>query len=134
MGGIIDFWVPALGFPVLAILVNSIVRVTIGLPQSALADFLLCTVLFDALVVMDHASFAAHVQNHIIRDALLAVYVPILFIAIVAWCFSLFRFEKVLLQLRVVNGGRLTLRELRIIFWFMVFGATSMFFSIAPFA
>lgn len=127
----LEFWIPVLGVPILALMANIIVRLVSGLPQSAVPDFILCFVVFDAIVAIQHDEFQKFIRIDSLSSAVEAVYVSLLFGSLVAWFVVVTQIEH---RILASHASGFTFSGLM---WLLISGVIAtmiIFLSVAPFA
>jgi len=127
----LSFWIPVLGIPIIALLANVVVRLANGLPQSAVPDFILCFVVFDAIVAAQHEDFEKFIRIDVITSAVEAVYMALFFISIVAWFLTVTKVED---RMLACHKSGFTVTG---VMWLMLSGVVAtmiIFLSVAPFA
>jgi hypothetical protein len=130
----LGFWIPVLGIPLLAVFANVVLRVFKGLPQSALSDIILCFVVFDALVVIQHTEFQEFIRVPMIKEAIIPFYEFIFFLNVFLWFLAVTELER-----RIVSYYESSEKTLYLygVCWqivSIVLAIMVVFESIAPFA
>lgn len=125
------FWIPVLGIPIIALMSNIVVRLAYGLPQSAVPDFILCFVVFDAVVAIQHDDFRKFIRIDFVTSAIEACYVALALGSLVVWFLTVTKLEERMLDAHV-DGFTLSG-----FVWLLVSGVVAtmiIFLSLAPFA
>ena len=126
-----EFWIPVLGIPILLLMANIVVRLVNGLPQSAVPDFILCFIVFDAIVAIQHDDFQKFLRIHSLASALQGAYIALLIGSLVAWFLVVTKIEH---RMLACHAAGFTLSGLM---WLLMSGIVAtmiIFLSIAPFA
>lgn len=95
--GTIDFWIAALGVPIVVLCGNGFLRAAVfGMPQTSAADLILTLIVFDGAVILQTEEFSRFVTDHTLKEALRGIYLVILIINMVLWYYSVAVLEKAL--------------------------------------
>lgn len=128
------FWIPCLGLPLAALFSNVVVRLLRKLPQSALPDLILCFVVFDGLVAIQHDDFEKFIRIAFVKEAALAWYVLWFFLNIVIWLLSITDLEHRLVMCHEQNKTLLTKQGILLLGASIVVCSLVILISVTPFA
>jgi len=126
-----EFWIPVLGIPILLLMANVVVRLANGLPQSAVPDFILCFIAFDAIVAIQHDDFQKFIRIDSLASALQGTYVSLLIASLVSWFLVVTKIEQ---RMLACHAGGLTLSGLMWLLMSCIVATMIIFLSVAPFA
>jgi hypothetical protein len=125
------FWIPVLGIPIIALMSNIVVRLANGLPQSAVPDFILCFVVFDAVVAIQHNDFQKFIRIAMVNSSVEGFYVGFLIASLVAWFLTVTKVEH---RLIACHAGGFTIAGVMWLMLSCLVATMIIFLSIAPFA
>jgi hypothetical protein len=130
----LTFWIPNLGIPILALIANVVVRWARGLPQSAVPDLILCFVVFDALVVIQHDDFQKFIRIDSLASAVEGLYVALLIGTLVIWFIMVTEIEHRIVACYAAHGTVLTLGGMMLLLASGILATMVVFLSVIPFA
>ncbi|QGY05926.1 hypothetical protein MMSR116_31560 [Methylobacterium mesophilicum SR1.6/6] len=106
--GHISFWVAAIVAPFLSIVVNGVLRICLGKPQSAAADFILTIIVFDVVVISQSEDFKKFIMPAM-RGDIGSIFACLILINLCMWFVAIFKIEEKWISFMIARAAPIAL-------------------------